>query len=172
MDSFNEILVGAVDSLFNTLVPITATYKNTDGVTRDIEALVFYKNEEPKDGRTRAKYPVPNVIVKNGDTVGISSDEIDTGGDTIQMPIWPMQPELAQVFEAIERWKDVNEGKVEYVCHFGAFDKNNEPKEETAYFALHGTKSSIRHCLYDINENIQEVEPIGIGTDFIDVILY
>lgn len=65
---------------------IDVIYKREGQVDRTIEALVFYKNEEPKEGRTKGRYPTVWLIIKNSTTTGISPDEIDTGIDKITMP--------------------------------------------------------------------------------------
>lgn len=63
---------------------INAIYRREGQTDRNIEVLVFYKNEDVEK-RTRSKSPTVEIIVRNDATTGISSDEIDAL-DKISIP--------------------------------------------------------------------------------------
>lgn len=86
--TFNEIIQDNLDIVFDVFSPITATYKPYGKVEREIEALVFYINENPNDGTGKPKYPVVNIIVRNNTLTGISSAEVDIGAeDKVELPV-------------------------------------------------------------------------------------
>jgi len=75
------------DALFTTLSPVDIVYQScNESGDRDIEGLIFYKEAELND-RVKGKVPILEVLVKNNITDGISVDEIDTGGDKVQIPV-------------------------------------------------------------------------------------
>ncbi len=55
-------------------------YTNVDGEQRTIKAMVF---RDPVQNDLNVPQPKLRIIVANDSTSGISSDELDTGGDTI-----------------------------------------------------------------------------------------
>jgi len=64
---------------------INTYYRKTGQDDRNIDVLIFYKNEG-LDGQIHSRTPNINVIVRNDSTTGISSEEIDTGGDKLYIP--------------------------------------------------------------------------------------
>jgi len=85
MKSFDEIIqdMGAV--VIGQLTNVTVTYRKGDDVLTDrvISAHCRYRNEEPKDGKMRARLPMVQLSVINNASKGITSSDIDTGGDLV-----------------------------------------------------------------------------------------
>jgi len=84
-DPFDETLVAAADAFF--LLPGTeyVTYVPASGSSRRIQSVISRPGAEPLpdvDGGSVAAF---EVLVKNDPSKGISSDEIDTGGDRIKV---------------------------------------------------------------------------------------
>lgn len=86
MSTYNELTIAATEALFDALSPVTCTYKPSGGSEREIEALIFYTNENVY-GRTRGRVPIQTIIVRNDTTTGIGSDEFNSGLDAIEMPV-------------------------------------------------------------------------------------
>ena len=61
----------------------TIVYKPRGGGSRSIEAVVTRAGAEGLGGAPAGNAPLSNILVKNDSTEGISSSEIDTGGDKV-----------------------------------------------------------------------------------------
>jgi len=87
MNSFDDILVENTEILFDALTPSTITYLPKEGDSRSIEALTFYVNEDVEGAPIRSRISTIKLVVRNNSDTGISSNEIDTGGDKIELPV-------------------------------------------------------------------------------------
>lgn len=74
-------------AVIGQLTNVSVTYRKGDDALTDrvISAHCRYRTEEPKDGKTRARYPTAQLSVINDTVTGIASSEIDTGGDLVLM---------------------------------------------------------------------------------------
>jgi len=83
--NFDEVIQDMGAAVIGQLTNATVTYRKGDDALSDriISAHCRYRNEEPKDGKTRARYPTPQLSVINDASKGIASSEIDTGGDLV-----------------------------------------------------------------------------------------
>ena len=81
-DVFDDSLKAAAGNFFLLPGAETVTYRPAGGDSREISAVVT--RAEP--GRLLGSLPVINALVMNSSTDGISSEEIDTGGDKIELP--------------------------------------------------------------------------------------
>ena len=61
------------------------TYIPSSGSRRRIQVVVTRTEPEPLPGVAGGALPLIDVLVENDSTTGIASDEIDTGGDKIEM---------------------------------------------------------------------------------------
>jgi len=66
-----------------------------------------------------------------------------------------VQPELADIIEAISRWIAVNEGRVSFVGSFVAFDEDMNIKEEAERIFAYGDKEIL---LIQLNELKKEIK--------------
>lgn len=76
----------AVGSALDAFSADTIIYQPRSGAARSIEAIVEYPGPAAINGLSGGSRPVIDIYVKNDSTIGIGSDEIDTGGDKIQVP--------------------------------------------------------------------------------------
>ena len=76
-DVFDDTLASAAGSFFLLPGAETVTYYPAAGAGRQISAVIT--RSEP------GRMPVINALVINNVTGGISSDEVDTGGDKIEV---------------------------------------------------------------------------------------
>jgi len=107
---FDETVRDMGSVLIGELANVTVTYrKGDDGLDRVISAHCRYRTEEPKDGKTRARYPMPQLSVVNNGSHGIASSEIDTGGDLVLIA---PRPGLAAKWMRIVRILTQNSGWV------------------------------------------------------------
>ena len=83
--TFDRTLVSAADSFFLLPGAETVLYKPKTGSPRSIRAVVSRNQAEPIAGVDGGSAPRFEVLVKNDGTNGIASDELDTGGDRIDM---------------------------------------------------------------------------------------
>lgn len=70
----------------SSLSAVTITYLPRGGGSRSIKAIIEYKGAKPLDGLSGGSRPHVELLVRNDATYGISSREIDTGGDKVQVP--------------------------------------------------------------------------------------
>ena len=76
-DVFDDSLAASAGSFFLLPGAETVTYWPASGSSRSISAVVT--RSEP------GRMPVINALVMNSETEGIASDEVDTGGDKIEL---------------------------------------------------------------------------------------
>ena len=79
--------MAAADSVLGEMSAATITYLPGSGSSRTIEAQISYLGPQPMDGLAGGSRPQFELLVKNNDTGGISSKEIDTGRDKAQVPL-------------------------------------------------------------------------------------
>jgi len=65
----------------------TITYRPRGGGSRSIEAIVEYPGPAAIGDLSGGGRPVMDIYVKNDSTAGISSAEVDTGGDKLDVPL-------------------------------------------------------------------------------------
>ena len=73
--------------LLDSLGSETITYYPRTGGSRQIEAIVEYLGPQPMDGLAGGSRPAFDILVKNHPTQGLTSRELDTGGDKIKLPM-------------------------------------------------------------------------------------
>jgi len=66
---------------------VPATYKPLGGGSRSIKARIIREGHPSMDGVPNSSSALMRIIVLNDTVTGISSSELDTGGDKITMPI-------------------------------------------------------------------------------------
>lgn len=77
----------AVGPSFGTLDAKTIIYYPRGGGSRSIEAIIEYPGPAAIDGLLGGSRPVIDIYVKNDSISGISSAEVDTGGDKVDVPM-------------------------------------------------------------------------------------
>jgi len=65
----------------------TITYRPRSGASRSIKAIIEYPGPGAIDGLSGGSRPVMDIYVENSSTTGISSAEVDTGGDKLDVPL-------------------------------------------------------------------------------------
>jgi len=83
--TFDRTLISAADSFFLLPGSETVVYKPKSGSPRQIKAVVSRSLAAEIPGVNGGSVPKFEVLVKNDDSAGIASDELDTGGDKIEM---------------------------------------------------------------------------------------
>lgn len=85
----NEFDQGLIDTApdFQTVFGETVTYKPRGGGTRSISAVVNREQPAGLDGAPHGHAPVVTIEVINDSTTGISSDEVDCGGDNVNLAV-------------------------------------------------------------------------------------
>jgi len=79
------------------------TYLPRSGSTRRIRAVVVRTPVESMPAATGSTRPVFDVTVKNDSADGISSDEVDTGGDRLKLaPNVNERPRTTHVLSVVE----------------------------------------------------------------------
>lgn len=84
-DVFDRALIAASDSFFKLPGAETVIYIPKSGSPRRIKAVISRNEAEQMPGIDGGSVPKFEVLVKNHETEGIASDELDTGGDKIEM---------------------------------------------------------------------------------------
>ena len=74
-------------AMFESMSPIIAIYTPRSGSSRSIEVLIHYIGPELLAGVRGGSRPHLEILIKNDATTGISSHEIDTGGDKLTLPL-------------------------------------------------------------------------------------
>ena len=77
----------AMDATFDGLSYDTITYYPRNGGSRSVNATLEFLGAEDTGTLMDSKRPVVDVFVKNNSSGGISSAEVDTGGDKIEVPL-------------------------------------------------------------------------------------
>ena len=65
----------------------TITYRPRSGASRSIESIIEYPGPGGIDGLSGGSRPLLDIYIKNDSTSGISSAEVDTGGDKVEVPL-------------------------------------------------------------------------------------
>ena len=86
MGVFDDCLV-ATASAFTDVFAETVTYKPSVGDAREIEAIVVREPAEKTPGMPHGLGPKLKIDVENDSTTGISTDEINTGGDLVNLSV-------------------------------------------------------------------------------------
>lgn len=86
-DSFDETLKLAADSFFLLPGAEYVTYFPITGASRRIQAVVKRPGPEQMDGLSGGQIEVMEVLVKNSSKNGIASDEVNTGGDKLEISL-------------------------------------------------------------------------------------
>jgi len=74
---------GVLDSLGAEKI----TYYPRGGGSREIDVIVEYLGPQPMDGLAGGSRPAFDILVRNHPTQGLTSKELDTGGDKIKLPM-------------------------------------------------------------------------------------
>lgn len=82
---FDDTLKSASDSFFLLPGAEWVTYKPRAGAARRIRAVVTRNPESNVPGVEGGSLPPFEVLVKNDETAGIASEDVDTGGDEIEL---------------------------------------------------------------------------------------
>lgn len=85
-NEFDQALIDTAED-FQTVFGDTVTYKPRGGGTRSISAVITRERPEGLDGAPHGHAPVVTIEVINDSTTGISSDEVDTGGDNVNLAV-------------------------------------------------------------------------------------
>lgn len=79
--------MAAAPGVQESLSAATITYLPRGGGSRSIKAIVEYVGAQSLDGLKGGSRPHVELYVRNDVAAGISSREIDTGGDKVQVPL-------------------------------------------------------------------------------------
>lgn len=85
MGGFDETLIAAADCMFLLPGAEAVTYMPRSGDSRRINAVVTRPGPEQMAAIEGGSRPQFELLVKNTATGGIASDELDTGGDKIEV---------------------------------------------------------------------------------------
>lgn len=83
----DQALQLAVGSMLHGLSVKTIVYRPRIGSSRNIEAIIEYPGPETIDGLAGGSRPILDVYIRNDSIKGISSAEVDTGGDELDVPL-------------------------------------------------------------------------------------
>jgi len=83
-DSFDDTLAASADAFFLLPGAEYVTYVPASGSARRIRAVVDRPGAEQLPGVAGGSRPGIEILVRNSSTAGISSAEIDTGGDKLR----------------------------------------------------------------------------------------
>jgi len=101
-DAFDETLTASSDAFFQLPGAEYVTYVPASGSARRIRAVIYRPGPEQLPGVAGGSRPAIEVLVKNDSTAGIASDEIDRGGDKIQIaPTVNKKPVTMRIAELI-----------------------------------------------------------------------
>jgi len=84
-DAFDKTLELSADSFFLLPGTETITYFPASGVSRQIKAVVERPGPEQLGDFSGGQRESIEILVKNNNTGGIASTEVDTGGDKVQI---------------------------------------------------------------------------------------
>lgn len=79
--------MAAADDILGVLSQVTIVYLPKAGGSRTIQGLIEYLGPSLMAGVAGGSRPRMELLVRNDTTYGISSREIDTGGDKVQIPL-------------------------------------------------------------------------------------
>jgi len=63
------------------------TYRPRTGASRSVKAIVDYPGPGAIGGLAGGSRPILDIYIENSSTSGISSAEVDTGGDKLDVPL-------------------------------------------------------------------------------------
>jgi len=79
--------MAASGGMLSDLAAKTVVYLPKGGSSRSIYAVVTYLGPKPMDGLRGGSRPQFDLSVRNSSVYGISSRELNTGGDKVQIPL-------------------------------------------------------------------------------------
>ena len=85
-NEFDQMLIDT-NADFLAVFGETVTYWLASGGSRSITAVVDRERPADLDGAPHGSAPLLVIEVANDSTTGISSDEVDTGGDKIEVAV-------------------------------------------------------------------------------------
>jgi len=85
-NDFDNELIASVDDFLNTFGETIVYYPNGD-VSRQILAIVDRKPPEKLDDAPYGAAPLMTITVANNQTAGISSKQVDTGLDKVELAV-------------------------------------------------------------------------------------
>ena len=77
----------AVGPTMDGLDAKSITYRPRTGASRSIKAIIDYPGPDVIGGLAGGSRPIMDIYIKNDSTTGISSAEVDTGGDKLDVPL-------------------------------------------------------------------------------------
>lgn len=83
----DQALQLSVGSVLDELSAKQITYRPRIGSSRNIEAIIEYPGPEAINGLAGGSRPVLDIFVENKSIKGISSAEVDIGGDELDVPL-------------------------------------------------------------------------------------
>jgi hypothetical protein len=102
-EAFDQTIAAAADSFFLLPGAETVTYYPRSGAGRQIKAVVSRIGDEQMAGVAGGSRPRAEVLVKNNSASGISSAELDTGGDKLEVAARQGQrPEMLRLIELLD----------------------------------------------------------------------
>lgn len=103
-DAFDETLKLSADSFFLLPGAEYVTYFPASGASRKIQAIVDRIGAEQMDDLSGGQREVMEILVKNSSEDGIASNEVNTGGDKLQVGIRNgTRPVMARVVEILNQ---------------------------------------------------------------------
>ncbi len=103
-DAFDETLKLSADSFFLLPGAEFVTYFPAAGASRRIRAVVDRTGAEQMDDLSGGRREIMEILVKNSGKDGIASDEINTGGDKLQVGIRDgSRPVMARIVEILSQ---------------------------------------------------------------------
>jgi len=85
-NEFDQALIDSTDDFLTTFGE-SVTYWPNGGGSREITAVVSRDRPDDLDGAPHGQAPRLTITVANDDTKGISSSEVDTGGDKVALQV-------------------------------------------------------------------------------------
>jgi len=85
-DVFNTMLIDTSDAFIDCLISQSIVYYPAGGGTRTIDAIVDYAGIGGLSGVPHGSATMITISVKNSDSEGIATDEVDIGGDYVLVP--------------------------------------------------------------------------------------
>jgi len=84
------------------------TYRPRIGLSRNIEAIIEYPGPEAIDGVAGGSRPIMDVFVENKSIKGISSAEVDIGGDELDVPLrYGLTNKEVRIIQIVEQDKAI-----------------------------------------------------------------
>lgn len=103
LDVFDRTLTAAADSFFLLPDAVWIDYLPAGGTARRIKAIIDRTGAEETENISGGEREAYEVTVKNSATAGISSAEVDTGGDKVKIsPREGMRPVAASIAEVLD----------------------------------------------------------------------